>query len=105
MGADGLIFTNLGQSLSQKVGFFKFLSKFYELTFLTKCWLFQMRSPPLSLFWLLWLLCCHNFVQILIFTEKKQQRDFCLFASFFKFQNSRLKIDQEKEQGGTLGSG
>ena len=44
------MFTNLGQSLSEKVGFFKFLSQFYELTFLTKCWLFQTKNPLLSLF-------------------------------------------------------
>ena len=30
--------------------FFKFFSEFYELAFLTKCWLFQTRNPPLSLF-------------------------------------------------------
>ena len=46
----GLIFTNLGRSLSQKVGFFTFFSQFYELIFLTKCWLFQARNPPFSLF-------------------------------------------------------
>ena len=40
MGIDGpkqwLVFTNLGQSLSQKVGFFLFFSQFYELAFLDK---------------------------------------------------------------------
>ena len=45
-----LFFTNLGQGLSQKVGFFQFLSHFYELDFQTKCWLSQMRNLPLSLF-------------------------------------------------------
>ena len=34
------IFTNLGQGLSSKVGFSSFFSQFYELAFLTKCWLF-----------------------------------------------------------------
>ena len=46
----GLIFTNWGQSLSGKVGFLKFLNQLYELTFLTKCWFFHTRNPPLSLF-------------------------------------------------------
>ena len=30
--------------------FLKFFSQFYELAFLTKCWLFQTRNLPLSLF-------------------------------------------------------
>ena len=56
MGTDGPTFAPkgadfyLGQSLSEKVGFLKFLSQLYELNFLTKCWLFQTRNPPLSLF-------------------------------------------------------
>ena len=49
--------TNLSQHIltmiegsSQKLAFSYFLSQFYELAFLTKCWLFQTRNPPLSLF-------------------------------------------------------
>ena len=42
-------FTNSGQGLSQKVGFF-FIFEPVLLAFLTKCWLFQTRNPPLSLF-------------------------------------------------------
>ena len=34
----------------QKLAFSEFFSQFYELAFLTKCWLFQTRNPPLSLF-------------------------------------------------------
>ena len=34
----------------QKLAFSQFFSQFYELAFLTKCWLFQTRNPPLSLF-------------------------------------------------------
>ena len=34
----------------QKLAFSLFFSQFYEVAFLTKCWLFQMRNPPLSLF-------------------------------------------------------
>ena len=45
-----LIFDNLGQGFSQKLAFSQFLSQFYELAFLTKCWLFQTRNPPFSLF-------------------------------------------------------
>ena len=30
--------------------FLNFLANFYELTFFIKCWLFQTRNPPLSLF-------------------------------------------------------
>ena len=34
----------------QKLAFPQFFHQFYELAFLTKCWLFQTRNPPLSLF-------------------------------------------------------
>ena len=34
----------------QKLAFSFFFSQFYELAFLTKCWHFQTRSPPVSLF-------------------------------------------------------
>ena len=35
----------------QKLAFSEFFSQFSgELAFLTKCWLFQTRNPPLSLF-------------------------------------------------------
>ena len=34
----------------QKLAFSEFFSQFYELAFLTKCWLIQTRNPPLSLF-------------------------------------------------------
>ena len=34
----------------QKLAFSQFFSQFYELAFLTNCWLFQTRNPPLSLF-------------------------------------------------------
>ena len=34
----------------QKLAFLDFFSQFYKLAFLTKCWLFQTRNPPLSLF-------------------------------------------------------
>ena len=34
----------------QKLAFPYFFSQFYELAFLTKCWLFETRNPPLSLF-------------------------------------------------------
>ena len=34
----------------QKLAFSYFFSQFYEMAFLTKCWLFQTRNPPLSLF-------------------------------------------------------
>ena len=43
--------------------FLNFLANFYELALLTKCWLFQTRNPPLSLFLAFWLLYFHNFVQ------------------------------------------
>ena len=51
----------------QKLAFLNFFSQFYELAFLTNCWLFQTRNPPLSLFnfWLFWLLYFHSFVHIL----------------------------------------
>ena len=46
----GYFFTNFSQGLSSKVDIFLiFFSQFYELAFLTKCWLFQTRNPPLSL--------------------------------------------------------
>ena len=34
----------------KKLAFSYYFSQFYELTFQTKCWLFQARNPPLSLF-------------------------------------------------------
>ena len=54
-------FTNLGLGLSSKVFFLLIFTQFYELAFLTKCWLFQTRNPPLSLFMVFWLLYFHNF--------------------------------------------
>ena len=45
-----LIFTNLGQGLSQKLGFFIVFEPILRAGFLTKCWLFQTRNPPLFLF-------------------------------------------------------
>ena len=59
-----LFFTNLCQGLSSKVGFFLNFSQFYKLAFLTKCWLFQTRNPPLSLLLAFWLLHFQNFVPI-----------------------------------------
>ena len=44
------IFYYLDQVGPKKVGFFLIFSQFYKLGFLTKCWLFQTRNPPLSLF-------------------------------------------------------
>ena len=41
----------------QKLAFSWFFSQFYELASLTKCWLFQTRNPPLSLF-LTFFRCC-----------------------------------------------
>ena len=61
-----LIFTNLGQGLSQKVGFFLLFEPILQAWFLTKCWLFQTRSPPLSLFLAVLAVVFHNFVQILL---------------------------------------
>ena len=46
----GYFFTNLGQGLFSKVGFFLIFIQFYELAFLTKCWFFQTRNLLLSLF-------------------------------------------------------
>ena len=34
----------------QKLAFSYFFGQFYELAFLSKCWLFQTRNLPLSLF-------------------------------------------------------
>ena len=34
----------------QKLAFSQFFSQFHELASLIKCWLFQTRNPPLSLF-------------------------------------------------------
>ena len=68
MGIDAknwLIFTNLGQGLSQKLAFVYLSSQCYELAFLKKCWLIQTRNPPLTLFLSFWLLYFYNFVQIL----------------------------------------
>ena len=45
-----LIFTDLGQGLSQKVGYFLVFKSTLRAGFLAKCWLFQTRNPPLSLF-------------------------------------------------------
>ena len=53
-----LIFASLGQDLSQKVDIFLIFSQFYQLAFLTKCWLFQTRNPPLSLFLAYFFGCC-----------------------------------------------
>ena len=58
MGIDGhtfvpkkwLIFTSLGQGLSQKVGLFLIFDPILQAGFLTKCWFFQSRNPPSSLF-------------------------------------------------------
>ena len=44
------ISTNLGQGLSQKVGFFLIFEAILRAGFLTKCWLFQTRNPHLPLF-------------------------------------------------------
>ena len=33
----------------KKMAFLYFLSQFHEVTFYTKCWLFQTKNPPLSL--------------------------------------------------------
>ena len=59
-----MIWGSMVPSLSQKVAIFyqfgsrfvlksllflDFFSQFYKLAFLTKCWLFQTRNPPLSL--------------------------------------------------------
>ena len=34
----------------QKLAFSLLFGQFYEMAFLTKCWFFQTRNPPLSLF-------------------------------------------------------
>ena len=47
----------------QKLAFSSFFGQFYELAFLTKCWLFQTRNPPLSLFLAFLAVVFHNFVQ------------------------------------------
>ena len=49
----------------QKLAFSYFFNQFYELAFLTKCWLFQKEIHLCPCFWLFWLLYFHNFVQIL----------------------------------------
>ena len=58
MGIDGPIFVpKSGYFLliwvkvcPQKLAFSKFFSQFYEMAFLTECWLFKTRNSPLSLF-------------------------------------------------------
>ena len=45
-----LIFTNLGQRLSQKVGFFLLFEPILLAGFLTKCCHFHTRNPSLTLF-------------------------------------------------------
>ena len=45
-----LIFTNLGQGLSEKLCFFLIFYPILGAGFLTKCYLFQTRNPPLSFF-------------------------------------------------------
>ena len=59
-----------GKVCPQKLAFSYIFCQFYELAFFTKCWLFQTKNPPLSLFLAFWLLYFHNFVQILF--EKSQ---------------------------------
>ena len=50
----------------QKLAFSYFFSQLYELAFLTKCWLFQTRNPPLSLFLaflaVVFSQCCSNII-------------------------------------------
>ena len=57
-----LIFTNLGQGLSQKVGGFKIFAPISR----AKCWVFEARNPPLSLFLAFWPLyftiCTNNYM-------------------------------------------
>ena len=60
-----LIVTNLGQSLSQTIGFFLNFEPILRAGIFDKCWLFQTRNPPLSVFLAFWLLYFHNLVQIL----------------------------------------
>ena len=72
MGIDDPTFdkkmTNFYQFKSRsvsKVVFFLIFEPILRAGFLTKCWLFQARHPPLSLFLAYWLLYFHNFVLIL----------------------------------------
>ena len=80
--------------LSQKVAnFYKFrsrfvtknwhfliLSQFYELTFLTKCWLFQIRNPHFTK---------RNFNQIWLGSYSKPERE-CLISKLTSKRNSTL---------------
>ena len=43
-------FSNLGQGLSQKVGFFLIFEPILRTGFFDKCWLFQTRNLPSPLF-------------------------------------------------------
>ena len=45
-----LFFTNLGQGMSQKVGFLLLCEPILGAGFFYKCWLFQTRNPHLFLF-------------------------------------------------------
>ena len=81
MGIDGSIFvpksgffTNLGQGLSQKVGFFLIFQQILRPGFLDKIGTLKHEIHLCLCFWLFWLLYFQNFVQILyerlLFYEK-----------------------------------
>ena len=58
-------FTNLGQGLSQKVGFFLTFEPIFELAFPAKGWLVRTRNPPLSLLLAFLAIVFSQFTQIL----------------------------------------